>query len=50
MSTHLPSPVIFRYKSNLKKRIIATLVDYTIILLFNFLYIELFGQDKSGWS
>jgi len=34
------------YKTNLKKRIIATIVDYAIIFLITYLYIEIFGDDK----
>lgn len=34
------------YKTNLKKRIIATLVDYTIYLLFFFFYVNYFGHDN----
>ena len=37
----------FKYKTNLKKRIIATLVDYTIIILFTYGYLQLFGHDTA---
>ena len=40
----------FKYKTNLKKRIIATLIDYTIIFLFAYLYIEFLGHDKPDGS
>ena len=37
----------FVYKTNLKKRIIATLVDYTIYLLFFIFYVSYFGHDNN---
>jgi uncharacterized RDD family membrane protein YckC len=33
------------YKPNLKKRIIATLLDYALFLIPTFIYIMYFGQD-----
>ena len=44
------SNVDFKYKTNLKKRIIATLIDYTIIFLFAYLYIEFLGHDNPDSS
>ena len=38
------------YKTNLKKRIIATLIDYTIISIITYLYIELLGDDTPDGS
>lgn len=40
----------FEYKTNLKKPIIATLIDYTIIFIFTYIYIELFGDYKADGS
>jgi uncharacterized RDD family membrane protein YckC len=37
------STMIFKYKTNLKKRIIATLLDYTLFLLPTYMYIMVFG-------
>ena len=37
----------FKYKTNLKKRIIATLVDYTLFLLPTFMYIMVFGNNNA---
>ena len=37
----------FKYKTNLKKRIFATLLDYALILVSTFLYIEFFGHDNN---
>jgi len=36
----------FVYKTNLKKRIVSTLVDYSIYLLFFFFYVNYFGHDN----
>ena len=36
----------FKYKTNLKKRIIATLLDYTVFLIPTYIYILYFGQDN----
>lgn len=36
----------FVYKTNLKKRIIATLVDYAIYMLFFIMYVSYFGHDN----
>ncbi|WP_336518554.1 RDD family protein [Pollutibacter soli] len=36
-----------KYKTNLKKRIFATLVDYAIYLIPVYAYIMFFGQDNS---
>jgi len=38
------------YKTNLKKRIIATLIDYAIISIITYLYIELLGDDTPDGS
>ena len=40
----------FIYKPNLKKRIVTTFIDYTIILLFSYLYLQLFGHDTEDGS
>ncbi|HTM66436.1 MAG TPA: RDD family protein [Flavipsychrobacter sp.] len=40
----------FIYKTNLKKRIIATLLDYAIIFLFTDIYLELFGHNNPDGS
>ena len=40
----------FKYKTNFKKRIIATIIDYTIIFLLTYLYIQFFGHDKPDGS
>ena len=37
----------FKYKTNLKKRIIATLIDYALFLIPMYMYIMYFGQDNS---
>ena len=37
----------FKTKTNFKKRIIATLLDYSIFLLSTYLYIILLGHDNS---
>ena len=34
------------YKPNLKKRIVATLLDYTIFLIPSYVYISFFGYDN----
>jgi len=36
----------FKYKTNLRKRIIATLLDYTLFLLPTYMYIMVFGVDN----
>jgi uncharacterized RDD family membrane protein YckC len=36
----------FQYKANLGKRIIATLIDYTIYLIPVYMYIMYFGEDN----
>lgn len=36
------------YKPNLKKRIIATLVDYGLFLLALFLYLMIFGEENES--
>ena len=36
----------FKYKTNLKKRILATLLDYSLFLIPTYLYIMYFGQDN----
>ena len=38
------------YKTNLKKRIIATLIDYAIISIITYLYVELLGDDTPDGS
>jgi uncharacterized RDD family membrane protein YckC len=40
----------FVFKTNLKKRIIAVLLDYTIIFLFTDIYLKLFGHDNTDGS
>ncbi|MDA3912556.1 MAG: RDD family protein [Bacteroidales bacterium] len=44
--------ITLRFKSNLKKRIFATLIDYAIFILLTFLYIMFCGEDngKGGKS
>src|SRR4051812_38336388 len=36
----------FTYKSNFKKRIIATILDYSIILLVSWIFIFLVGEEQ----
>jgi uncharacterized RDD family membrane protein YckC len=36
----------FKYKTNLKKRIIATILDYSIVLIPTYVYIMFFGHDN----
>lgn len=38
----------FKTKTNLKKRIVATLLDYALFLLSTYLYIMLVGHDNDG--
>ncbi|MGE5109114.1 MAG: RDD family protein [Sphingobacteriales bacterium] len=40
----------FKYKTNLKKRIIATLLDYALFLIPTYIYIMYFGQDNNEGS
>ncbi|MBK9511291.1 MAG: RDD family protein [Cytophagaceae bacterium] len=35
---------IYKYKKNLPKRILATIIDYLIIFLITYVYIEVFGK------
>jgi uncharacterized RDD family membrane protein YckC len=37
----------YKFKTNLKKRIYATLLDYGIYVIFFFLYVDFFGHDAS---
>ena len=41
------SAMTFKYKTNLKKRIIATLIDYALFLIPTYIYIMYFGQDNN---
>jgi uncharacterized RDD family membrane protein YckC len=41
------STMTFKYKTNLKKRIIATLIDYALFLIPTYMYIMYFGQDNN---
>ena len=36
----------FKFKTNLKKRIIATLLDYSLVLIPTYMYITFFGYDN----
>jgi uncharacterized RDD family membrane protein YckC len=36
----------FKYKANLKKKIFATILDYTLFSLPTFMYVMFFGQDN----
>jgi uncharacterized RDD family membrane protein YckC len=36
----------FKFKTNLKKKIIATLLDYSLVLIPTFMYIMYFGHDN----
>ena len=38
---------IYKYKKNLPKRILATIIDYLIIFLITYAYIEIFGEINS---
>lgn len=42
----------FKHKPNLKKRIIATLLDYLLFFLVFYMYVSLFGEevDESKWQ
>jgi uncharacterized RDD family membrane protein YckC len=43
----LSSPLsTFKYKSNLKKKIIATIIDYSLFLIPTYIYIMLLGHDN----
>lgn len=37
---------IFQYKTNLKKRFVASLIDYIIVFAFTFFYIDYFGTPN----
>jgi uncharacterized RDD family membrane protein YckC len=37
----------FKYKTNLKKKIIATLLDYALVLIPTYMYIMYFGVDNN---
>ncbi|NNV56190.1 RDD family protein [Limnovirga soli] len=37
----------FKFKTNLKKKIIATMFDYSLVLIPTFMYIMYFGHDNS---
>jgi uncharacterized RDD family membrane protein YckC len=36
----------FKYRTNLKKKIVATLIDYSLVLIPAYLYITFFGHDN----
>ncbi len=44
--------MVFKYKSNLKKRFLASFIDYLLIFLLTFFYVEKFGivTEEGGKS
>jgi uncharacterized RDD family membrane protein YckC len=47
MTVQFTPPLTFRYKSNLKKKIIATLLDYSLFLLPTYIYVMVVGHDNA---
>jgi uncharacterized RDD family membrane protein YckC len=47
MITALDLTKDFKYKTNLKKRIFATILDYIIFLIPTYMFIMFFGQDNN---
>ena len=43
----MQQPLTFIYKTNLKKRIIATLLDYSLVIIPTYIYIMFFGDDNN---